>query len=386
MRIVHTSDWHAGRVWKGIARQPELSAALEYLGDFVERERVDLLLISGDVFDHGAPAAEAERAVFNFLKRMGKAGVQSVLVAGNHDSPARLEAWGTLAELVGVRVVARPRRADQGGVLEIQTRSGERARVAALPFTPTRALVKALELAGDQMTAHLRYADGIARMVENLRTGFRPDTVNLLVAHTHLDGARFAGTERSVHLGAEWAATPNSLPHGAHYVALGHIHCPQSIEAAPAPTRYAGSPLQLDFGEAGQEKTFVSLDARPRQPARIELVPYQGGIPVRQVRATLAELERDREEYANAGWLGVTVPLDAPDPDLNRKVRRLLPNAVKVEPELPEAGEAAPPTITRGLSPTELLRTYYRADRHREAQQEVVDAFSALFSEEENKL
>jgi exonuclease SbcD len=383
MRIIHTSDWHAGRVWKGIPRQPELNAVLDHLGNFAERERVDLLLVSGDVFDNATPMAEAERSVFNFLKRMGKAGIQTVLIGGNHDSPARLEAWGTLAELVGVRVVARPNRADRGGVVEIEARSGEKARVAALPFTPARALVKALELAGDDLTAHLRYADGIARMVANLSSGFRPDAVNLMMAHTHLEGARFAGTERSVHLGADWAALPNTLPPKAQYVALGHIHCPQAVETAPAPTRYAGSPLQFDFGEAGEQKSFVFIDARPGQRAQVELVPYEGGTPVLQIKASLRELERHRDEFLQAGWLGVTVPLSAPDPDLNRKVRKLLPNAVKVEPLLPESATPAQVASTRGLSPTDLLRAYYRTERLRDADQDVVDAFTSLYTDEE---
>ncbi|MBV9200415.1 MAG: exonuclease subunit SbcD [Alphaproteobacteria bacterium] len=127
MLIVHTSDWHAGRLWKGIDRLPELETVLEDLGDFIEHERVDLLLMSGDVFDSRGPSAAAERAVFRFFRRVGKAGTKTVVIAGNHDDPARLEAWGTLAELVDVATVARPRPADRGGVMEFVARSGERA-------------------------------------------------------------------------------------------------------------------------------------------------------------------------------------------------------------------------------------------------------------------
>ena len=108
MRIVHTSDWHAGRVWKGLRRLDELGRVLEHLGDFLEREKIDLLLMSGDVFDSGAPNPEAEKLVFSFFKRTGQAGVPSVVIAGNHDSPKRLQAWGTLAELVNVHVVGVP--------------------------------------------------------------------------------------------------------------------------------------------------------------------------------------------------------------------------------------------------------------------------------------
>src|SRR5579884_636884 len=165
MLVVHSSDWHAGRLWKGIDRLPELEVVLDDLGDFIEREHVDLLLMSGDVFDSGAPAAAAERAVFRFFKRVGSAGTKTVVIAGNHDNPARLEAWGTLAELVDVSSVAHPCAADRGGVLEIPTCGGDRAIVAAVPFARPSALVSALDLAQDT-TAHQRYADQMRRIVE----------------------------------------------------------------------------------------------------------------------------------------------------------------------------------------------------------------------------
>lgn len=144
MRIVHTSDWHAGRVWKGLDRLNELQAILDDLGDFIERERADLCLVSGDVFDNGAPTAVAERAVFRFFRRIGDAGTKTVVIAGNHDSAARLEAWGTLAELVDVHIVGRPRPADKGGIVTLESRSGDGVIVAAIPWAPVRDIVSAL--------------------------------------------------------------------------------------------------------------------------------------------------------------------------------------------------------------------------------------------------
>src|SRR5262249_7600904 len=185
---VHTSDWHAGRVWKTVDRLPELGAVLEHLGDFVERERIDLLLMSGDVFDTGAPSAEAERMVFGFFKRVGRAGTHSVVVAGNHDHPARLEAWGMLAELVNVPALGRPGRAGEGGVVEIDGVAGERAVIACVPFAAASGFVSALELAAGDTEARQQYADSLKAVVAHLAERFRSDTVNLLVAHTHVEG------------------------------------------------------------------------------------------------------------------------------------------------------------------------------------------------------
>jgi exonuclease SbcD len=385
MRIVHTSDWHAGRVWRGLDRLPELTRVLDHVARFVESERVDLVLVSGDLFDSGAPSPEAERVVFEFFRRIGRAGAHSVVIAGNHDQPARLEAWGLLAELVNVHSVGRPRRADQGGVIEIVGRAGERALVAALPFAPVKSLLSALELAGDETLARQTYAESVARLVAHLSAQFRADVVNLMVAHTHLDGAHFSGSERTVHLGEEWAATPQALPANAHYVALGHIHRPQRVIAAPAPTYYAGSPLQLDFGEAGEEKSFVLIEARPGAPARTENVPYEGGTALAKVRGSLAELERDAAELVHAGHLRVTVPLTTPDPELSRKVRAILPNAIAVELEVAERPEEVVEVRpAAGAAADQLYMSFHEREYGAPASEALVTAFRALHAEIES--
>jgi exonuclease SbcD len=352
---------------------------LQNLADFIERQRVDLLLMSGDVFDSGAPIAEAEKIVFGFFKRVGRAGTQTVVIAGNHDQPARLAAWGTLAELVDVHAVALPRRAREGGVVRIEAGSGETAVVAAVPFAAPRLLVSALELAGSETGSRQTYAESLREIVAEVSSAFTADTVNLLMAHTHLEGAVLSGSERQVHLGEQWAGMPQALPSTAHYIALGHIHRPQRVEAAPSPAYYAGSPLQLDFGEAGERKVFLLVEAKPRQPARIEPIPYQGGKPLVSLRAPLAELERESITLRDAGWLRVRVPLGAPDPDLNGKVRRLLPNAVVVEAEIgrvkKQIAESRPPA---GASPVELFRAYFLREHARQPEPDLLEAFERL--------
>jgi exonuclease SbcD len=385
LKIVHTSDWHAGRIWKGVDRLDELAAVLEHLLGFVERERVELLLHSGDIFDTPTPPAEAERLVFGFFRRLSRLAVPSVVIAGNHDSPTRFEAWGALAELAQVRVLARPRPAQSGGLIEIDARGGQRARVAAVPFAAPRVFTSALQLTEAEGQAHQRYADGLRAMIANVCAPFAADSVNLLMLHTHLEGALFSGSERRVHLGDEWAGTTQALPAAAHYVALGHIHKPQQLLASPAPAYYAGSPLQLDFGEAGEQKGFVVIDAAPRLPARVTRVPYEGGRPLLRVRHTLPELEREAARLRAAGWLHVSVPIVVPDPDLAAHVRRLLPNAVRISPELPEAtASAAPATARPGLAPAELYSAYHEREHRRRPEPELLAAFEALRSEAED--
>jgi DNA repair protein SbcD/Mre11 len=379
MRIVHTSDWHVGRRWKGIQRLDELEAVLDHLATFIERESIDLVLHTGDVFESRNPPAEAEQLVNRFLIRVGRTGAHMIVIAGNHDDPLRLDARSLLTELVNVQILGRPRPASRGGTRTIETRRGEQAVVAALPFASPGAWVSALDIAGDEARAHSRYARMFELAMQDLCGDFRPDAVNLLMAHTHLEGALFGDSERRVHIGEDWAARPESLPPTASYIALGHLHKPQEI-AAPAPAYYAGSLLQMDFGEAGEEKSFVVVTASPGEAATVEHVPYEGGLPLADLRASLAELEAAADDY-RTGWLRVTVPLTEKDPDLNRKVRELLPNALVVRAELPEAEEPPDIRLEKGLSPVAHYGAYHLREHQQPADWSVLEVFQNLYDQ-----
>jgi exonuclease SbcD len=385
MKIVHTSDWHIGRRWKGIQRLDELEAVLEHLAAFIEEHSIDLVLHTGDVFESRNPPAEAEQLVNRFLVRVGRSGARMLVIAGNHDDPLRLDARSLLTELVDVQILGRPRSASRGGTRTVETRCGERAIVAALPFASPGAWTSALDLAGEEASARSQYARMFERAVQDLCAPFRPDAVNILMAHTHLEGALFGESERRVHIGEDWAASPAALPSNASYIALGHIHRPQKIEG-PVPAYYAGSLLQMDFGEAGEEKTFVVVTtspgkpAKPAMPADIEHVPYEGGLPLVDLRATLAELE-DAADQHRTGWLRVTVPLTERDPDLNRKVRELLPNALVVRAELPEAEERPDIRLETGVPPVGHYAAYHLREHQQAADVAVLDTFLELYDQ-----
>jgi len=379
MKIVHTSDWHIGRRWKGIQRLDELEAVLDHLAAFIEGQAVDLVLHTGDVFESRNPPAEAEQLVNRFLVRVGRSGAHMLVIAGNHDDPLRLDARSLLTELVNVQILGRPRPASRGGVRTIETRSGETAIVAALPFASPGAWVSALDLAGEEASARTKYARMFERAVQDLSGAFRRDAVNLLMAHTHIEGALFGESERRVHLGDDWAASPEALPSKASYIALGHIHKPQKIDG-PAPTYYAGSLLQMDFGEAGEEKTFVVVTASPGKRAKVEHIPYEGGLPLVDLRASLAELEETADRY-RTGWLRVTVPLTERDPDLNRKVRELLPNALVVRAELPEAEEPPEIRLETGVPPVRHYAAYHLREHEHAAAVAVLDRFQDLYDD-----
>jgi exonuclease SbcD len=242
--------------------------------------------------------------------------------------------------------------------------------------------VSALDIAGEEASARTKYARMFERAVRNLCGAFRPDAVNLLMAHTHIEGALFGESERRVHIGEDWAASPEALPSTASYIALGHIHRPQQIEA-PVPAYYAGSLLQMDFGEAGEEKNFLVVTASPGKPAKpadIETVPYEGGLPLVNLRASLADLEETADRHRR-GWLRVTVPLTERDPDLNRKVREMLPNALVVRAELPETEERPDMHLETGLPPVGHYAAYHLRVHQHAASLDVLDMFQDLYDQ-----
>jgi exonuclease SbcD len=380
VKIVHTSDWHVGRRWKGIQRLDELEAVLDHLGSFIEEHAIDLVLHTGDVFEGRNPPAEAEQLVNRFLVRVGRTGAEMLIIAGNHDDPLRFDARSLLTEFVHVQIIGRPRTAARGGTRTLVTRGGETAVVAALPFASPGAWVSALDLAGEEAGARIKYARMFDHAVQDLCGAFRPDAVNLLMAHTHIEGAVFGESERRVHIAEDWAASAKSLPSTASYIALGHIHMPQKVDVPP-PAWYAGSLLQMDFGEAGEEKSFVVVTAVPGRPTTVEHVPYEGGIPLVDLRASLAKLELAADEHRKSGWLRVTVPLTEKDPDVNRKVRELLPNALVVRAEIPEPEEQTDVRLDAGVSPVGHYGAFHLREHQREADLAVLETFQELYDQ-----
>ena len=143
MRILHTADWHAGRSLLGIDRTPEVAEVLLEIAEIALDLEVDLILVAGDLFDGKSPGAAAEEAVFSFFLRTGQEGIKSVVIAGNHDSPARLDAFSRILKLTNVHMVGQPRVAGNGGVFRTEIK-GQALQVATLPFISERRIVLSL--------------------------------------------------------------------------------------------------------------------------------------------------------------------------------------------------------------------------------------------------
>jgi exonuclease SbcD len=382
MRFLHTGDWHVGRTIRRRQRLDETRSVLKEIVGIAEGEAVDAVLVCGDTYETFAPSAEAERIVYDTLLSLTqRVGVPVVLVAGNHDYAKRLTAVQGLLQAVNVHVVAEPLRPDEGGVIEVPSRSGEQqAQIAVLPWITERRLFGAEEMMGLQEEPQKAYAEQIPRLLHELCAHFDQDKVNLLASHLFISGARPGGGERELTIGEIFAITAAALPTTPQYIALGHVHRPQEAPGAPIPTCYAGSPLQLDFGDVGQQRSVTIVDIEPGRPARPRVIPLEKGRRLIDVHVRVDQLENevgaDDDAYAR-----VFLECDGPAPGLVERVQEVLPNAVEVrlvyERDDPER------TIAdyRAMSPGELFCSYYQKRHGSDPDERLLTLFNELFEE-----
>lgn len=384
MRFLHTSDWHVGKTIGGRSRSDEHRAVLAEILDIARREKIDCLLVSGDVFESAVPGADAEKIVYEFFRDLGRAAIPAVVISGNHDHQRKLAAVSSLLEIVHVTVRHDFQHPEDDGITLIESTRGEKAAIAAIPFIPEHRMVQAETLMREEAAPYQEYAEGMRLILGDFAAALESHPIRILMAHLHVDRSELGGGERELHIGQSYAVPAASLPAGLHYLALGHIHRPQAV-AAPSPARFAGSPLALDFGETTQEKSVVLVEVKgTNAPAHIETIGLSAGRALRDVRGTLDELAALAPDCAD-DHLRVFVTVDRPVPGLADDVRKLLPNAVQVHldtgPMEDEGGDRRLGRLAPGLDPAELYAGYCRRRRNAEPSPDLVALFRELMTE-----
>ena len=366
MRILHTSDWHVGKTLKGHSRLDEQERVLREIVGIARAHEVDAVLVAGDLYDTAAPSAQAQQLVIRTLMGLARDGIPVVAIAGNHDHAPTVDAYRPLAGAAGITLVGQVRTAERGGVVEFTARStGERATVAVLPFLSQRYAVRAVELVTRSPAENTaEYDQNLRDILAKLTAGFRDDAVNLVMAHLTVLNGKMGGGERAAQSIFEYAVPATIFPVEAHYVALGHLHRRQRMDA-PCPVHYSGAPLAVDFGEQQNTPVVCLVEAAPGAPAAVTDIPITTARGLRTVRGTVAELSvlaasmTDQDpELADFLRVRVREPARA---GLREEVTALLPNAleVRIDPEF--AAPVAAPRPSGGDTerhPAELFAEY----------------------------
>lgn len=336
MRILHTADWHLGKILKGRERTAEIASALRGLLSLVRSEKIELVLVAGDLFDRSIVSTEAEAAAFEFFLGLRELGVPALVIAGNHDSRERMEALSPLLYLTGATVFGEVRFAEAGGVVDF--RGG---RAAMLPFLSERRLVKAnhlLQTDGSQWKG--LYADGMRRIFGNLEGGFGSG-INLLMTHLTVDGSKLGGGEFTFHITNSYAVSARDFPASASYIALGHIHRQQQIPEFPN-AWYSGSLIQLDFGEGeNADRGALIVELEPSLPAKVHQVNERWGRPLKTFRLKKETLDSRWSEIARFPGYSKIILEGRGNPALRERLFKEMPDLLEVEFNVPESEEPA---------------------------------------------
>lgn len=378
MRFLHTSDWHVGKTLRGESRLDEHRAVLAEIAGLAAEHSVDAVLVTGDLFESAAPTPDAQRVVWDALLSLRATGATVLAIAGNHDNAASFDAFRPLAAAAGITLLGYPTRAQAGGVVEVRARGGEVAQVALLPFLSQRYAVKAEQVMGldaAQMTGV--YADRFARIVAALCEAMRDDAVRVLCTHATLRGGRRGGGERDAQTILEYEVDPSVFPAALHYVAAGHLHRTQSIDA-PAPCWYPGSPVQVDFGEEGHDSAVLLVESRLGVRTTVRALPLSSPARLQTLRGSMAQLEALAGTTGDT-WLRIVVE-ELGRPGISDEVRALFPRAVDVRVQSAPVSDSRERRERADQSPRELFTQFLDETGHARDQR-LLELFDELVDE-----
>jgi exonuclease SbcD len=385
MRILHTGDWHFGRTLEGRSRLEEQAAFMDELTAIVRDQQIDLVLVAGDVYDSVNPPAAAEQLFYEGAARLADGGArQVVVIAGNHDHPDRLAASAPLASAQGITLIGLP----TAGLHTIDIRrTGERALLYALPYPSEARLRELLEDGMEEEALRSAYSDRVGRLVAQQAQHFSRKTVNLIMSHLYVLGGKESDSERPIQVGGAYTVDTAALSAGAQYVALGHLHRPQTVKADSL-IRYCGSPLAYSFSEAGQAKSVTVLDLQPGREAVPEEIFLASGRPlVRwQAKEGLQQVYRWLEEGRDSNaWIDLEIHLTgAMSLEDIHSLRKQRDGFVHIRPVYPEL-EAETDRVRQEALPMEehFRRFYARQTGGAQPEQELVELFLELLQERE---
>ena len=426
MRLLHTSDWHLGQTLHNYDRTYEHQCFLDWLVDTLADEAIDVLLIAGDIFDNANPSSQAHRQLYRFLQRARSRvpHLQVVVIAGNHDSPGRLEAPTPLLEAYGTVVVGNVLRRSDGEVdlerllVPLTDRDGEiRAWCLAVPFLRPGDVPRIAREArqeaqesdgGDQAPPrgpylYDPYLHGTTLLYQQAHALARERAgagqAIVAMGHCHMvDGQSSHDSERRIVIGGSEALPTSMFGADIAYAALGHLHLAQRVGGREH-VRYCGSPLPLSFSEVGYQHQVLRIDLDGAAagavtpifvPRAVELLRVPATpAPLEQVLEALEALELDPDLPPQAWpFLEVRVLLDGPEPGLRGRIEAALSakpvRLAKIEPTrklvaVSESADALSLEQLARLQPDDIFRRLWQQRFGDEAPPDQIDAFAELF-------
>jgi DNA repair protein SbcD/Mre11 len=335
MKLLHTSDWHLGRALYDKKRYDEFDAFLKWLSKFIADEKIELLLVAGDIFDTSTPSNQAQELYYGFLARIRESGCRNVIITGgNHDSPTFLDAPKHILGALQIKVVGAITGNTEDEICKITDENGNlEAIVCAVPFLRDRDIrtVESGESADDKsrklkenIAAHY---SKIFSEAQNLQGEKKVPVVAMGHLFTREGRTSEGDGVRELYIGSIAHIDEEDISNGFDYVALGHLHMAQVV-GINGKVRYSGSPIPMGFAEAGQKKKVVVVGFNDCSPSIVEheipcfreLVKISGTLE--EISVVIAIL-RDRGSKA---WLEIEVNSQADSATITSRLDELLEN------------------------------------------------------------
>lgn len=292
MRVLHTSDWHLGRSFHRESLLAAQGVFVDHLIETVRAERVDVVVVSGDVYDRALPPVDAVDLCNQALQRLVAEGVRTVLISGNHDSARRLGFGAGLIDAAGVHLRTDAERSGEPVIVDDVAFYG-------IPYLEPELVRGPWDLPERTHTAAIEHAMSLVR-ADLAHRGGR----SVVLAHAFVTGGQASDSERDISVGGV-AHVPVSAFDGVDYVALGHLHGRQRMSET---VRYSGSPIAYSFSEAGQLKGSWLVEIGPDGRVGAEFAEAPVPRPVARLRGRLDDLLASAEYAPHEDhWLQVTL-------------------------------------------------------------------------------
>lgn len=350
MRFLHLSDLHLGKRVNEFSMLEDQAYILKEILNIIDEQKVEAVLIAGDVYDKVIPSAEAVRLLDDFLTRIAARELPVFLISGNHDSAERV-AFGS--RLMSSRqIYLSPVFESDVEPVTISDRYGE-INIYMLPFVKP-SLVKRVYPEEEIIT----YQDAVNAAVQHMQID--TDKRNILLAHQFVTGAARCDSEELSVGGLD--DVDASIFDGFDYVALGHLHGPQKI--GKETVRYSGTPLKYSFSEANQKKAAVIVDVEEKGKINIQQIPFLPKHDMREIRGTYMEVTAldFYKDMKTDDYLHITLTDEEDIPDAIGKLRTIYPNIMKLSYDNLRTRAAVTVRGTAEVeekSPMELLKEFY---------------------------
>ncbi len=325
VRILHTSDWHLGSSFHRVDLLTHQVAFVDHLVEVVRAERVDAVVVAGDVYDRALPSVDTVALLDEAIARLRDTGAVVLLTSGNHDSAVRLGFGSRVLEHAGVHL--RTGVAEAARPVELRDEHGP-VLLYGLPYLEP-------SLTADQLGCARSHTAVLTEAMDQVRAdlGRRPGARSLVAAHAFVVGGEASDSERDISVGGV-ASVPSDVFSGVDYVALGHLHGRQRISDS---VRYSGSPLAYSFSEHRHTKGswLVELDARGL--SSVAAVPAPVPRPLALLRGRLDDLlHSPAHTAAEQAWCQVTLTDPARPREAMAQLRQRFPHALvlRFEPDV----------------------------------------------------